>query len=87
VHIGHALVCRFPYIKWLDDERAIRFGEEFAKTHSLNRRVTTVEVSWVFFKLIVLNRSALWKLATQLSDLLPLAHEFNFGKAKFLMLR
>jgi hypothetical protein len=26
-------------------------------------------------------------LATQLSDPLPLAHEFNFGKAKFLTLR
>jgi len=70
----------------VDDERAIRIGEEFAKTHRPHGRVTGVEVARAFFKLIVRNRSALWELPTQLSDPLALAHEFNFCKAKFLTL-
>src|SRR5215469_18789284 len=70
----------------IDDERAIRPGEEFAETDSAQRRVSSVEVARALFKLIVLNRSALRELPTQLSDPLALAHEFNFCKAKFLTL-
>ena len=70
----------------IDDERAIGLGEEFAETDGAHRRITSVEVAWTLLKFIVLNRSALRKIAAQLSDAFALAHEFDFGEAKLLAL-
>ena len=70
----------------IDYERAIRLREEFAKTDGANGRVNTVEVTRALFKLIVLNKSALREMATQLSHPFALAHEFNLREPKFLAL-
>jgi hypothetical protein len=43
----------------IDDEGAIGPGEEFAEAHGVLGRVTSVEIARAFFKLIILNRSAL----------------------------
>jgi hypothetical protein len=64
----------------------IGFGEEFAEADGVHGRVTSVEIARAFFKLIVLNRSALRKMAAQLSDAFALAHELDFGEAKLLAL-
>jgi hypothetical protein len=66
----------------IDDEGAIGFGEEFAEADGVQGRVTNVEIARAFFKLIILNRSALRKMAAQLSDAFALAHQLDFGEAK-----
>src|SRR5256885_382863 len=68
----------------IDDERAIRLGEKFAKTDGAHGRVTNVEVARALFKLIVLNRSALREMAAQLSHPFALAHELDLRLPKFL---
>jgi len=69
----------------IDDERAIGLGEEFAEADGAHGRITSVEVTWTLFKLIVLNRSTR-KIAVKLSDAFALTHELDFGKAKLLAL-
>src|SRR5438132_7411557 len=51
-----------------------------------HRHITSVEVTWTLFKLIVLNRSTFRKIAAQPSDAFALTHELDFGKAKLLAL-
>src|ERR1700677_3139807 len=51
----------------IDDERSIRFGKEFAEADRVHG-VSGVELARPFFKLIIRNRSALRKMAAQLSD-------------------
>src|ERR1700738_3419649 len=75
-----------PVHEVIDDEGAIRFRKEFAETDGVQGRVTNVEIARAFFKLIILNRSALRKMAAQLSDTFALAHELDFGETKFLAL-
>src|SRR6185369_1118526 len=70
----------------IDDERAIGFGEEFAKTRGAHGRITSAEVAWALVKRIVLNRSALWEMPAQVGDAFALAHELDFGEAKLLAL-
>ncbi len=70
----------------IDDERAIRFREEFAKADGAYGRVTTVVVARALFKLIVRNRSALREMAAQLSHPFALAHELDLRQSKFLAL-
>jgi hypothetical protein len=70
----------------IDDERAIGLGEEFAEPGGAHRRIASIEVARPLFKLIVLDSSALREMATQLSYTFALAHQLDFGKAKFLAL-
>ena len=70
----------------IDDEGAIGLGEEFAEAHGVHGGVPSVEISRAFFKLIILKSGALGKMAAQVSDAFALAHEFDFGEAKFLAL-
>ena len=70
----------------IDNERAIGLGEEFTEADGAHRRVTSVEVTWTLFKVIVLNRSTIRKTAAQLSDAFALTHELDFGKANLLAL-
>jgi hypothetical protein len=72
--------------KVIDDERAIALGEEFAEMCGARECVTGVKVARAFLKRIVLNRSALRKMAAQLGDAFALAHELDFGEAKLLPL-
>ena len=75
-----------PVHEVIDDEGAIGFGEKFAETNGAQRCVTSGEIARTFFKLIILNGSALGKMAAQFSDAFALAHELDFGKAKLLAL-
>jgi hypothetical protein len=70
----------------IDDKRAIGISEEFAEADGASGCVTSTEVARAFFKLIVLNRSALRKVAAQLGDAFSVAHEVDFGEAKLLAL-
>ncbi len=70
----------------IDDERAIGLGEEFAEPDDAHGCITSIEVARSLFKRIVLDRSALREMATQLSDAFALAHQLDFGKAKRLAL-
>jgi hypothetical protein len=64
----------------------IRLGEEFAEADATRRRITSIKVTWTFFKFIVLKRSTLSKMAAKLSDAFALTHKLDFGKAEFLPL-
>src|SRR5438874_3468074 len=68
----------------IDDERAIRPGEELGEADGAQGRVTTVQVVRPLFKLIILNRSALREMAAQLSHLFALAHELDLRRTKLL---
>src|SRR6202044_1832037 len=46
----------------IDDEGAIGIGEKFAEADDVQGSVTYVEIARDFFKLIILNRSALRKM-------------------------
>src|SRR5207302_2737797 len=70
----------------IDHKRAIGPGEEFAQADGARRPVTSVEVTWALFKLIVLDRSTFRKIAAEPSDAFALTHELDFGKAKLLAL-
>jgi hypothetical protein len=50
------------------------------------RRVTSVEVARALFQYVVLNGSALRKMAAHLGDSFTLAHQLDFGEAKLLAL-
>ena len=83
---GASLGLPFSEHEVIDDQRAIGLGEEFAEADGAHGRIPGVEVTRTLFKLIVLNRSALRKIAAQLSDAFALTHELDFGKAKLLAL-
>jgi hypothetical protein len=70
----------------IDDERAVGLGEKYAEMCGAHGRVTGVEVAGALLKRIVLNWSALGKIAAQLGDAFALAHELDFGEAKLLAL-
>jgi hypothetical protein len=70
----------------INDERAIWLAEKLTKTDGSHRRVTTVQIARPFFKLIVLNGSALGEMSAQLSKAFALAHKLDFGEAKLLAL-
>ena len=73
----------------IDDERAIGLREEFAEMCGAHRNnvlglLGRPEVARALCKRIVLDRSALGKMAPQLGDAFTLAHEFDFGETKLL---
>jgi hypothetical protein len=70
----------------INDERAIGIGEEFTEAHGAHGRITCIEVARALFKLVVLKRGALRKMAAQLGDAFLLMHQLDFGKAKLLAL-
>jgi hypothetical protein len=59
-----SLSLPFSEHEMIDDERAIGLVEEIAEADGAHRRITSVEVTWTLFKLIVLNRSTFRKIAT-----------------------
>src|SRR5579859_2143796 len=81
-----SLSLPFSVHEVIDYERTIGPGEEIAEADGARRRITSVEVTWTLFKLIVLNRSTFRKIATQLSDAFTLTHELDFGKTKLFSL-
>src|SRR5438876_10101469 len=72
---GASLSLPFSEHEVIDDERAIGLGEEFVEADGAHWHITSVEVTWTLFKLIVLNRSALREMAAQLSHPFALADE------------
>jgi hypothetical protein len=68
----------------IDDERPIGLGEEFAETDGAHGLVTGVKIARTFFKMIILNRSALREMSAQLGHAFTLAHQLDFGEAKLL---
>jgi hypothetical protein len=70
----------------IDDQRPIGIGEKLAEADGAHGSITSVEVARPLFKLIILDRSALREMASQLSDPFALAHELDFGEAKLLAL-
>jgi len=90
VEPGGAHGARFgvspPIHKVIDDQRAIGLSEEFTEMRGARGCVTSADIAWALFELIILNRSALWEMAAQVGDALALAHEFDFGEAELLAL-
>jgi hypothetical protein len=70
----------------IDDQRAIRLGEEFAEADVSHRRVTRVEVTRALFELIILNSSTLRKIAAKLCYAFTLVHELDLGQPNLFTL-
>ena len=83
---GASVSLPFSEHEVIDDERSIWLGKKFVEADGAHRYITSVEVRWTLFKLIVLNNGTFRKIAAQLSDALALTHDLDFGKAQLLAL-
>jgi hypothetical protein len=81
-----SLTLFFAEHEVIDNERAIRFGEEIAQTDGVRRRIASLKVARALFKLIILNHSTFRKIATHLSDAFAVTHQLDFGEAQLFAL-
>src|SRR5437763_2138895 len=68
----------------IDHQRPVQSRKQRTQTHSPRGRVASAEVRRAFFELVVLHGCAPWKMAAELGNPFPLAHQLHFRQAEFL---